>query len=65
MAQQKIQSDAKVRRVIPVEDVVPSLFRYLFPFDCFNEVQSACLDTFYSDNNMVISSPTGSKEKLP
>ncbi|GJD06524.1 ATP-dependent DNA helicase MER3 [Galdieria sulphuraria] len=48
------------RRTIPVEDVIPPLFRYLFPFECFNEVQSACLDIFYSDNNMVISSPTGS-----
>ncbi|KAI9324875.1 Sec63 Brl domain-containing protein [Zopfochytrium polystomum] len=40
---------------------LPDRLRHLFPFSCFNAVQSQCFDVaFGSDRNLVVSAPTGS-----
>lgn len=40
---------------------IPDRFHRVFPYDCFNAVQSKCFDSVYSkDDNMVVSAPTGS-----
>ncbi|KAH9816362.1 ATP-dependent DNA helicase MER3 [Teratosphaeria destructans] len=40
---------------------LPDRFRAIFPFPLFNRVQSKCFDIVYrSDDNFVLSSPTGS-----
>lgn len=40
---------------------LPDRFRHIFPFPVFNAVQSRCFKTvFGSDDNLVLSSPTGS-----
>ncbi|KAI0748557.1 Sec63 Brl domain-containing protein [Daedaleopsis nitida] len=47
-------------RLRPVSDL-PDIYRSLFKFGVFNAVQSQCFDTvMHSDENMVISAPTGS-----
>lgn len=46
--------------LVPVS-VLPDRLRTVFPFPNFNAVQSKCFDqVFKSDNNFVLSSPTGS-----
>ncbi|CAK9215790.1 unnamed protein product [Sphagnum troendelagicum] len=45
--------------------VLPSAFQRLFPFRYFNAVQSASFaETFLSDQNIVISAPTGSGKTI-
>ncbi|KAJ6502143.1 Sec63 Brl domain-containing protein [Mycena sanguinolenta] len=47
-------------RLRPVSEL-PDMYRGIFKFGVFNAVQSSCLDTVSkSDENMVISAPTGS-----
>ncbi|CAK5277542.1 unnamed protein product [Mycena citricolor] len=47
-------------RLRPISDL-PDIFRGIFKFGVFNAVQSSCFDTvFQSEENMVISAPTGS-----
>ncbi|KAJ7709458.1 hypothetical protein B0H17DRAFT_1190666 [Mycena rosella] len=47
-------------RLRPVSEL-PDIYRGIFKFGVFNAVQSTCFDTvFQSDENMVISAPTGS-----
>ncbi|KAG2146850.1 Sec63 Brl domain-containing protein [Suillus bovinus] len=54
--QQKHQSV----RLRPVSEL-PDMFRSMFKFGVFNAVQSTCFDAvLYSNENMVISAPTGS-----
>ncbi|KAG1891431.1 P-loop containing nucleoside triphosphate hydrolase protein [Suillus subluteus] len=44
----------------PVSEL-PDMFRSIFKFGVFNAIQSICFDAvFHSDENMVISAPTGS-----
>lgn len=46
--------------LVPVS-ALPDRLRTVFPFPAFNAVQSKCFDqVFRSDNNFVLSSPTGS-----
>ena len=41
--------------------VLPDRFRSVFPFKVFNAIQSRCFEiTYRSENNLVLSSPTGS-----
>eukprot|EP00871_Galdieria_phlegrea_P001704 jgi/Galph1/2534/GphlegSOOS_G1222.1 len=54
------ESSKATRKTVKVCDVVPPLFQFMFPFDSFNAVQSACLDAFCSEKNLVISAPTDS-----
>ena len=45
---------------VPVSDL-PDRLRTIFPYPIFNAVQSKCFDNVYkTDNNFVLSSPTGS-----
>ncbi|KAJ7461495.1 Sec63 Brl domain-containing protein [Mycena latifolia] len=47
-------------RLRPVSEL-PDIYRGIFKFGVFNAVQSTCFDTvFQTDENMVISAPTGS-----
>ncbi|KAJ7085715.1 Sec63 Brl domain-containing protein [Mycena belliarum] len=47
-------------RLRPVSEL-PDMYRGIFKFGVYNAVQSTCFDTvFRSDENMVISAPTGS-----
>ncbi|KIP12313.1 hypothetical protein PHLGIDRAFT_330001 [Phlebiopsis gigantea 11061_1 CR5-6] len=47
-------------RLRPTSDL-PDMYRALFKFGVFNAVQSTCYDmVMHSDNNMVVSAPTGS-----
>ncbi|VDB82695.1 unnamed protein product [Peniophora sp. CBMAI 1063] len=47
-------------RLRPVTEL-PDMFRGIFKFGCFNAIQSKCFDTIvHSDENVVISAPTGS-----
>lgn len=42
-------------------EVLPDRFRNVFPYDLFNAVQSKCYESVYkTNNNVVISAPTGS-----
>lgn len=48
------------RQLRPVSQL-PDVYRSIFKFGVFNAVQSACFDTvFHSDQNVIISAPTGS-----
>ncbi|KUI69522.1 ATP-dependent DNA helicase MER3 [Cytospora mali] len=43
------------------QEVLPDRFRNVFPYSLFNAVQSKCFDAVYkTNNNLVISAPTGS-----
>lgn len=45
---------------VPTSMIHP-VFRSIFPYDCFNKVQTACLHVVYDDDmNCVVSAPTGS-----
>ncbi|KAL6712203.1 ATP-dependent DNA helicase MER3 [Coniothyrium glycines] len=47
-------------RLVPIS-ILPDRFRSMFPFPTFNAVQSKCFSRiFQSDDNFVLSSPTGS-----
>lgn len=64
-SQQKL-SDAQRKPIVQGIELVPvhflpDRFRTIFPFAMFNAVQSACFESIYeSNNNCVLSSPTGS-----
>lgn len=45
---------------VPVSSVIPIALASVFPFANFNGVQSQCLTAFQTDNNLVVSAPTGS-----
>jgi hypothetical protein len=58
-----IEHKTPIVQGIPLVSVnsIPDRFRGVFPFPLFNAVQSRCLHSVYSTNdNIVISSPTGS-----
>lgn len=60
--QQNLTSDSAVQGInlVPVSSL-PDRLRTPFPFPAFNAVQSKCFDqVFGSENNFVLSSPTGS-----
>ncbi|KAG2077885.1 P-loop containing nucleoside triphosphate hydrolase protein [Suillus decipiens] len=47
-------------RLRPVSEL-PDMFRSVFKFDVFNAIQSSCFDAvLHSNENMVVSAPTGS-----
>jgi replicative superfamily II helicase len=46
--------------VAPVSSVIPNAYVTVFPFENFNRIQSQCLTAFTTDNNLVVSAPTGS-----
>lgn len=43
-----------------VAAILPSYLRSVFPFQTFNHMQSQCLEAWNSDENLLISAPTGS-----
>ena len=66
-AAQRDTGSPPVLRGIPLicRDDLPDKIRSIFPFDLFNAVQSKCFDTAYkSDDNLVLSAPTGSGKTL-
>ncbi|ROW01252.1 hypothetical protein VMCG_05899 [Cytospora schulzeri] len=48
-------------KLVNPREVLPDRFRTVFPYDLFNAVQSKCFESVYgTNNNVVISAPTGS-----
>lgn len=43
-----------------VSSIIPPGFAAVFPFSHFNRVQSQCLTAFTTNNNLIVSAPTGS-----
>lgn len=47
--------------LVKPQEIIPLKFHTVFPYDVFNAVQSKCFHSVYStDDNMVVSAPTGS-----
>lgn len=57
-------SSSSSREPLQRIDALPAMFRPIFPYPCFNRVQTRCFHRiYYGDENIVIAAPTGQQRK--